>query len=113
MGIKNLTKLTLSIGDDSVSWETTHNDCSALEIVEALKNVKAIGVLEKDISFGNEGTVYTNVNSALHKAKLDVVSSNYIAGLGGRNIEKHQIEDIFTRLQSLNHEIVFVGLKEE
>ena len=83
------------------------------EIVEALKNVKAIGVLEKDISFGNEGTVYTNVNSALHKAKLDVVSSNYIAGLGGRNIEKHQIEDIFTRLQSLNHEIVFVGLKEE
>jgi len=57
--------------------------------------------------------VYTNVNSALHKAKLDVVSSNYIAGLGGRNIEKHQIEDIFTRLQSLNHEIVFVGLKEE
>lgn len=83
------------------------------EIVEALKNVKAIGVLEKDISFGNEGTVYTNVNSALHKAKLDVFSSNYIAGLGGRNIEKHQIEDIFTRLQSLNHEIVFVGLKEE
>lgn len=83
------------------------------EIVEALKKVKAIGVLEKDISFGNEGTVYTNVNSALHKAKLDVVSSNYIAGLGGRNIEKHQVEDIFTRLQSLNHEIVFVGLKEE
>ena len=39
MGIKNLTKLTLSIGDDSVSWETTHNDCSALEIVEALKGL--------------------------------------------------------------------------
>ena len=31
MAVKNLTKLTLSIGDDSVSWETTHNDCSALD----------------------------------------------------------------------------------
>lgn len=83
------------------------------EIVQALKNVRAIGVLEKDISFGNEGTVYTNVNSALHKAKLNVVSSNYIAGLGGRNIEKHQIEEIFSRLESSESEIVFVGLREE
>ncbi|MGN0902456.1 MAG: pyruvate ferredoxin oxidoreductase, partial [Succinivibrio sp.] len=33
------------------------------EIAAALSNVKAVGVLEKDISFGNEGTVYTNVNS--------------------------------------------------
>lgn len=83
------------------------------ELVQALKNVRAIGVLEKDISFGNEGTVYTNVNSALHKAKLNVVSSNYIAGLGGRNIEKHQIEEIFSRLESSESEIVFVGLREE
>lgn len=83
------------------------------EIVQALKNVRAVGVLEKDISFGNEGTVYTNVNSALHKAKLNVVSSNYIAGLGGRNIEKHQIEEIFSRLESSESEIVFVGLREE
>lgn len=39
MATKNLTKLTLSIGDDSVSWETTYNDCSALEIVEAFKGL--------------------------------------------------------------------------
>ena len=40
------------------------------ELTDALKNVKALAVLEKDISFGNEGTVYTNVNSALLKAEL-------------------------------------------
>ena len=39
MAAKHFTRLTLSIGDDSVSWETTHNDCSALEIVEALKGL--------------------------------------------------------------------------
>ena len=46
------------------------------EIADAVKNAKAVAVLEKDISFGNEGTVYTNVNSALHKANLSVPASN-------------------------------------
>ncbi len=83
------------------------------ELAEAFRNVKAIGVLEKDISFGNEGTVYTNVNSALVKAGISIPSSNFIAGLGGRNIERHQIEEIFTELKSCRSSIKFVGLKED
>ncbi|MBR1613663.1 MAG: pyruvate ferredoxin oxidoreductase [Succinivibrio sp.] len=83
------------------------------EFTDALKNVKALAVLEKDISFGNEGTVYTNVNSALLKAELGVKTSNYIAGLGGRNIEKEQIEAIFDDLKNGVTGIKFVGLKEE
>lgn len=83
------------------------------ELTDALKNVKALAVLEKDISFGNEGTVYTNVNSALLKAELGVKTSNYIAGLGGRNIEKEQIEAIFDDLINGVTGIKFVGLKEE
>lgn len=83
------------------------------ELTDALKNVKALAVLEKDISFGNEGTVYTNVNSALLKAELGVKTSNYIAGLGGRNIEKEQIEAIFDELKNGVTGIKFVGLKEE
>ena len=83
------------------------------ELTDALKNVKALAVLEKDISFGNEGTVYTNVNSALLKAELGVKISNYIAGLGGRNIEKEQIEAIFDDLKNGVTGIKFVGLKEE
>jgi len=38
------------------------------EIVEITKNAKAVGVIDRDISFGYEGTVFTNVNSALLKA---------------------------------------------
>ena len=52
-------------------------------------------VLEKDISFGNEGAVYTNVNSALQKAGVNISSSNYIGGLGGKNISPAEIENIF------------------
>jgi pyruvate ferredoxin oxidoreductase alpha subunit len=69
------------------------------EIVEALKNVKALAVLEKDISFGAEGTVFTNVNSVLKKANLKMPAVNYIAGLGGKDISFADIENIFLALQ--------------
>ncbi len=70
-----------------------------LEIVEALRNVKAAAVLEKDISFGAEGTVYTNVNSVLKKAGLDFPCSNYIGGLGGKDISAAEIRGIFEALE--------------
>lgn len=80
------------------------------EIADAVKNTKAVAVLEKDISFGNEGTVYTNVNSALHKANISVPSSNYIGGLGGRNISAEEIETIFDELTREQSEVKFIGI---
>lgn len=60
--------------------------------------VRAVGVLDKDISFGYEGTVFTNVNSALKHLANPPVSWNFIGGLGGRNISKRDIESIYRRL---------------
>ncbi len=80
------------------------------EVAAAVKNAKAIGVLEKDISFGNEGTVYTNVNSALQKAGISVPSSNYIGGLGGRNIPEEEILYIFEDLKNEKGIIEFLGV---
>lgn len=70
------------------------------EIRKYTKTAKSIGVLEKDISFGYRGTVYTNVSSALRKSKAKVI--NYVAGLGGKNIKKEEIKDIFTDLINLS-----------
>lgn len=81
------------------------------EIAEAVKNAKSIGVLEKDISFGNEGTVYTNVNSALHKAGLNISASNYIGGLGGKNISPLEIEQIFEKLKQEKTVVEFLGME--
>ena len=80
------------------------------EIAAALKNAKAFGVLEKDISFGNEGTVYTNVNSALQKAGISVPGYNFIGGLGGRNISAGDIEQIFADIQNGTERVSFVGI---
>ena len=80
------------------------------EIAQAVKNAKAVAVLEKDISFGNEGAVYTNVNSALQKAGINISSSNYIGGLGGKNISPDEIENIFAEMKNGISDIKFLGI---
>jgi pyruvate ferredoxin oxidoreductase alpha subunit len=68
------------------------------EIIEVIKNAKSIGVLEKDISFGFEGTVFTNVSSAVAGSKLKPILINFIGGLGGRTITPQHVENIFNEL---------------
>ena len=83
------------------------------EIAATVINAKAVAVLEKDISFGNEGTVYTNVNSALQKAKLRIPSSDYIGGLGGKNISFEEIINIFDELEKQQSIVKFLGIGGE
>jgi pyruvate ferredoxin oxidoreductase alpha subunit len=80
------------------------------ELAEAVKNAKAVGTLEKDISFGYEGTVYTNVNSALLKSGIVIPSYNFIAGLGGRDISEDDILYMFEHIEKGGGYINFIGL---
>ena len=81
------------------------------EIAESVKNAKSVAVLEKDISFGNEGTVYTNVNSALQKSGISIPTSDYIGGLGGKNISQQEIENIFEELKEEKSAVKFLGIE--
>ncbi|MGN0613337.1 MAG: transketolase C-terminal domain-containing protein [Porcipelethomonas sp.] len=83
------------------------------ELVKAVGNAKAVGVLEKDISFGNEGTVFTNVNSALYKAGKSIPSYNFIGGLGGRDISADDIKDAFEKIKDGTKAVSFIGIEVE
>ena len=95
----------------------------AEEISKALKSVKALAVLEKDISFGAEGTVYTNVNSALQKEGLYFPCFNYVGGLGGKDISEEEIRGIFKELENIEvlgkkqssciNKVHFLGIPKE
>ena len=80
------------------------------EIAEALSSAKAYAVLEKDISFGNEGTVFTNVNSAVKKENGTAEGYNFIGGLGGRNISASDIENIFKSIIKGTDRVNFIGI---
>ncbi len=68
--------------------------------------VRALAVLEKDISFGHQGTISTEVKAALYdymaaQQITPLPCINVIAGLGGQNISLPDIHDIFATLQQI------------
>ena len=73
----------------------------ARQIVEALAGAAAVGVLEKDVSFGAEGTVMTNVCSALQQAGNAVPVVNFVGGLGGDDITQAQMRGMFEVLSQI------------
>ena len=81
------------------------------EIADAVKNAKAVAVLEKDISFGAAGTVYTNVTSALQQFNVNIPAYNFIGGLGGRNISHADIADIFEKTEHGTELVNFIGIE--
>ena len=88
------------------------------ELISLAKHVKGIGVLEKDVSFGHEGTVYTNVNSAIAKARTSIPSYNFVAGLGGRDISKDNVFEMFQYIKegvegTKKDYVKFIGLGVE
>ena len=73
----------------------------ARQIVEALAGAAAVGVLEKDVSFGAEGTVMTNVCSVLQQAGNAVPVVNFVGGLGGDDITQAQMRGMFDVLEQI------------
>jgi pyruvate ferredoxin oxidoreductase alpha subunit len=68
-------------------------------VLEILGNVKGVAVIDRDISFGYEGIVFTNVNSALSRKHNNLLKLNFIAGLGGRDISRETVRSVFLKLQ--------------
>jgi pyruvate ferredoxin oxidoreductase alpha subunit len=69
----------------------------AQELVEALAHVKAIGVMDRSISFGamnNAGPLFLELCAALHVYGGDMPIVDYVFGLGGRDLLPSQIEQV-------------------
>lgn len=97
------------------------------KIISALKNVKNIAVMDKVMDYSlNGGPLYKEIISAIYDMKeneknkdrdkekdKNIIVSNYIYGIGGRDIGVDDIEGIFDDMldKSNNEKIRYVGLK--
>jgi pyruvate ferredoxin oxidoreductase alpha subunit len=86
------------------------------EYFAGLKNrFKAIGVIDRSISFGFDGTIFSEVKSSMYGAGSRL--ANYIVGLGGRDIPKNDIREMFDKLADLAQgkedgaEVQFLGMR--
>ena len=78
--------------------------------------MKAIGVIDRDISFGYEGAVASDIKSALASAGTCPKVINFIAGIAGRDITKENLEDMYNKLFRFaqgkdEKEMQFIGLR--
>ena len=69
------------------------------EIFRATRNLKALGVLDRSVSFGTGGNTYIEVASSLY-GRSTVPLFGFTAGIGGRDVKVDQIEGMFDTLKT-------------
>jgi len=86
----------------------------AEEIRNALKNVAKVAVLDRAVSLGASAPIAADVRSAFFGQKKAPKSiSSFIVGLGGRDITKHSIKEIFSLMNKKELEGEYIDLKPE
>jgi pyruvate ferredoxin oxidoreductase alpha subunit len=94
----------------------------AKELVDALRNVRAVAVMDRSVSPGSMlcgGPIWVELLAAAHLYRLDVPIVNYVFGLGGREIKPGQIENVYQDLVQIaggaqvGNPVVFLGVRGE
>lgn len=74
-------------------------------IIKSCENLKGVAVIDKDISLGNAGSLYTETKAALKESKIKI--NNFIAGLGGRDITPEMLISCLDKIGS-KEEIIWL-----
>lgn len=90
----------------------------ASEIANALKNVKAIAILDKADSLNAAGgALYEDVVSGMYTSNIHIPAVNYVYGIGGRDTKAEDIESVYNDLQeivktgNINNPYRFLGVR--
>ncbi len=74
----------------------------AEEIAEALKNVKAVALMDRTESYNdNCGPIGAEVTTALYRARSNALAVNYVYGLGGRDVKVSDMIGIYNELENI------------
>ncbi len=91
----------------------------AEEIAEALKNAKAVAILDRAESYnGNGGVLGNEITAGLYKKKYMIDTVNYIYGLGGRDFTVSNAMEVFRQLENMEEEGIpveqyqYIGLRK-
>lgn len=78
--------------------------------------VKVVGIIDRDISFGYEGAIASEIKSAMASTGKCPPVVNFIAGIAGRDITKDHIAQMLAKLYDLGagkpeKDLQFIGLR--
>jgi len=93
---------------------TAYRPFPGAEIYEALKDVPKVAVLEKALSLGSYAPLSAEIKAVFFgKKKKPKAIGSFIAGLGGRDITKDSINEVFRLLTTKEKLSEFIDLKPE
>jgi len=68
------------------------------DIAEALRRCRLVVVFDKNVSYGNEGATCNEIKAALYGSGTNGAVSNFIVGLGGRDVKARDLADAVKRV---------------
>ena len=71
-----------------------------MKIAEVLKDVKAIAALDRSSPNGAPGMLFNEIAGALFNTDTKALLSGYVYGLGGRDLTKAHLRDLYKELQA-------------
>lgn len=72
------------------------------ELMEALKGVRAVAIMDRAESYTNQGgPLGADVMSAMFRARSQAYAVNYIYGLGGRDVRVEDMENVYEELKEI------------
>jgi pyruvate ferredoxin oxidoreductase alpha subunit len=87
----------------------------AQAIVETLASAQCVIVMEKALSYGNQGALTGDIKAALYRSSERPLMHHFILGLGGREIKTRQLYDTLTATcaspETVSDAPVWIGLK--
>lgn len=84
------------------------------QIYNALKDIPRIAILDRALSLGSFAPLVSEIKALFFgKKKTPKIISSFIAGLGGRDITKESIKQIFSQLNQKEISGKFIDLKPE
>ncbi|HNQ51341.1 MAG: transketolase C-terminal domain-containing protein [Candidatus Omnitrophica bacterium] len=86
----------------------------AEQICDALKNTARVGILDKSVSLGSYAPLAAEMKAAFFgKKKKPEIISSFVAGLGGRDITKESVKEMFSMLTQKEKACEYIDLKPE
>ena len=100
VAIRKLRKEGHKVGLVRLKW---FRPFATADVVKSLSRFKAVGVIDRDYSFGSPyygGVLYNEIRSALYSVEKRPTVVGFIAALGGREIEQPMAREMFDKLSA-------------
>ncbi|HIH98115.1 MAG TPA: pyruvate ferredoxin oxidoreductase [Thermoplasmata archaeon] len=91
----------------------------AKELIEIAKRPKVLAVVDRNISLGHKGALFSDATSALASMERRPLTVNFIIGLGGRDISPQNFYEIVEKSEKIlkkgkvEKELEWIGVKKE